>query len=370
MTTEKKILLIGNVNSFLISNLAIALKKHNSSLQIDILSEAKNIEPNTVFNTIYYVDETHFLAKKKGIKVLYYAWEYKKILAKIPEKYDYIHMLYISSIFRLIWKNLQKKGNKIVLTVFGSDFYKAGKTMRRMIDKMAQEADLISGTNPATLSDFCNFYSIPDEKRLVCRFGLSILDEIDSVTENDILDFRKTHQIKQTTKIIACGYNASLNQNLEQIIDQLTAVKNNLKDVILFFQFPVSDSTYTLHIEEKIKSTQIPYKIFRKRFTDVELAIYRKAVDICIQVQTTDQFSGAMQEHLYAGSIVITGKWLPYKVLDEKSTDYIRIESLDQLGKSVIQHLNKTTDVEKNRKIIASFSKWENTILDWANIYK
>jgi len=369
MEPSKKILFIGNVNSFLISNLAKELKKNNPKLHIDILSEAKNIEPNSIFDNVYFVDETNYWARKKFIKVLYYAWKYKQILHSIPVKYDYIHLLYISTIFRLIWKKLQSKGDKIVLTVFGSDFYKAGKTMRKMLRKMTDEADLISGTNPVTLADFSNYYSVPTEKRLLCRFGLTILDEIDAVSEEEVKIFRASNNVNDTTKIIACGYNTSTNQNIEKIIEQLVSVKEQLSDVVLFFQFPIHDNDYTLKLEEQIQQSNFKHVIFKKRFTDKELAIYRKAVDICIQVQNTDQFSGAMQEHLYAGSIVITGKWLPYKVLDEKNTDYIRIETLDELGASVIQNMNKTVDTEQNKQVIASFSKWEKTILDWNAIY-
>ncbi len=370
MERSKKILLIGNVNSFLILNLAKQLKKENPSLQIDILSEAKNIEPNSIFGNVYFVDETNYWARKKFIKVLYYAWKYKQILRSIPVKYDYIHLLYISTIFRLIWKKLQRKGDKIVLTVFGSDFYKAGSTMRKMMRKMANEADLISGTNPVTLSDFSDYYAVPDEKRLLCRFGLSILDEIDSVTENEVKSFRLANNVADSTKIIACGYNTSTNQNIEKIIEQLVSVKEQLSEVVLFFQFPVHDNEYTLKLEQQIQQSKFKHVIFKKRFSDKELAIYRKAVDICIQVQNTDQFSGAMQEHLYAGSVVITGKWLPYGVLDEKNTDYIRIETLDKLGESVIQNIHKSVNTELNKNVISSFSKWEKTILDWNAIYQ
>ena len=103
--------------------------------------------------------------------------------------------------------------------------------------------------------------------------------------------------------------------------------------------------------------------------TDRELALYRSAINIMIQVQSTDSFSGAMQEHLYAGSLVITGNWLPYSVLDDEHVEYIKVSEIQEIGEEVSNNLKKTVDLNKNKRAIAKFSKWNLTLQTWINLY-
>lgn len=364
-----KILFVGNANSFLLQNLAKQLKQFNGSFQIDILADQRPLEIDHGFDNVYYADSTSKYAKIKYVKVVYYANQYRKLLDKISNDYDAIHIFYVSSIYRLIWKKLNRKAKRVIVTVFGSDFYKSNSIIRGMISKIVKDCDLITGSNAKTLDDFCEHFNVATFKQRICRFGLTVLDELDNVTEEECLRFREKYGIPKGIKIIACGYNASPNQNYDQVLRSIQEIKSNLKEVFLFFQFHNVQNAYTSEIRKKIKELNIPFHIFDERFSDHELAIYRKTVDIFIQLQKTDQFSGAMQEQLYAGSLVITGKWLPYAQLDEKGMDYVRIEDFNDLNKAILSNIDKKPEKIKNADIIAGFSKWNKTIRSWADLY-
>ncbi|MDI9342572.1 MAG: glycosyltransferase [Sediminibacterium sp.] len=370
-----KVLFVGNANSFLLINLASTLKKHYPGLQIDILSNEriKDSGLNSPFDTIFQIASESRWKNVKYLKVIWYAIQLKRLLATIPEDYKAIHIFYISSIYRLVWPFLKRKGKKIILSVFGSEFYRSGKAIKRMQRQLIIDADWVTAANTQTLNDFCGYFSVPAQKQTICRFGLSVIDEMQTVTEAEINAFRQTHQI--TNKhIIACGYNASRNQNLEKIIQQLATIKEHLNQSVLFFQLPGTENElYRQTLESLLKHNQLNYRFFIHPFTNHELAVYRKAVDVMIQVQNTDQLSGAMSEHISAGIPVITGAWLPYKILDDEGIRLFKINRFEELASVLLNAMEKglTCDQQQqNTRKINQLCQWQNTITHWYNLYQ
>jgi hypothetical protein len=92
-----------------------------------------------------------------------------------------------------------------------------------------------------------------------------------------------------------------------------------------------------------------------------------------IQVQTTDQFSGAMQEHLYDGNHVITGSWLPYDLLKRKGVLFDQINHMDELPATIrrvfVNYATNSSLRKKNATIMHEISAWEHTIDDWLKLY-
>ena len=367
----KKILFVGNINSFLIINLAKSLKEVDNNIQIDILSDQKkNNDTKDLFLNVYSINNHHFLNKIKFAKGIFQSLSFKNEIKKIETTYDAVHILYLSVSYRTIWRKLIEISQKQIITVFGGDFYKSTKLMRKLMRPMVESATIITATNPKTLQEFSNFYGIPAKKTRVVRFGLSILDEIDHVNEDDILKFKYKYIIDKNKKLIACGYNASMNQNIEKIIPELLKVQGIQQHYLLCFQFPQTQNSVCEKAISLCKKHKLKFVVFDDYLSDKELAIYRKSIDIMIQLQSTDSFSGAMQEHLYAGSKVITGKWLPYEVLDAKGVDFSRIDRFDKLSETIETIVKREIDILHNQNVIASYSKWKKNIGDWQNLYK
>jgi glycosyltransferase involved in cell wall biosynthesis len=67
--------------------------------------------------------------------------------------------------------------------------------------------------------------------------------------------------------------------------------------------------------------------------------------------------------------VVLTGEWLPYHTFEEAGVFWLKIPNTDALGKTLSMAVEKLEilkkQTEKNRKIIASLSSWENTIENW-----
>lgn len=367
-----RILFIGNSNSFLLINLAKRLKQLDSSIEIDILSEAEvpSALSLTIFNKIYYITEDSKWRKRRLFKFFWLSLKYKKLIKSVPSDYDAVHILYLSSIYRTFWSAIKTKAPKRIITIFGSEFYRANKQIRSLQRKMVSEADIISATNPLTLRDFSSEFKVPTVKQRLCRFGLSVLDEIDLVTEEEIRSFKEGQDVVKYERIIVCGYNASPNQNLEFIIEALNRKKDILQNSVLFFQLPGAErSEYCQAIIRRLKQTGFPYRVFSKYFTDHELAVYRKSADIMIQVQNHDQFSGAMTEHIYAGNKVITGSWLPYEVMDKAGIEYYKVDEIAGIADKLLGVFTSSVDKEHNKKIIRSLCGWDENIEGWKSLY-
>ena len=62
--------------------------------------------------------------------------------------------------------------------------------------------------------------------------------------------------------------------------------------------------------------------MLKSHLSNVDVAKLRIETDIAINIQQTDAFSGSLQEHLFAGNILLVGDWLPYDILDENHVFY------------------------------------------------
>jgi hypothetical protein len=367
-----KLLFIGNANSFLLIRLAEQLMKSTPNLTIDIVTLEGKItkEAKDVFQTIYFEPEKRFGEDIRLAKVLFLANKLGGILKKTPIGYDSVCLLYLSVIYRLKWSQIKKKSFNQVITLFGSEFYRSGKVVRFLQKKMLREATTITYANELLWNDVSEYFELDKSKGKQCLFGLSILDEIDRVTSDEDLGFRTKYQLKESQLIVACGTNSSSNQALEEIITAVVPVKEKLNDVVLFFQFPdLAISKYAKQIIDQVKSSGINFVVLDDYLSDHELAIYRKAAFALIQVQNTDQLSGAMQEHLYAGSKVITGDWLPYAIFDEIGIEYSKVKDRKEIGPLLIELLAKSNQENENCAKIGKLSKWSSVIGQWKNIF-
>ena len=94
--------------------------------------------------------------------------------------------------------------------------------------------------------------------------------------------------------------------------------------------------------------------------------------NILITIQKTDALSSAIQEHIYAGGILIAGDWLPYQILSENGVFYLTtpLESLSETISKTIENyaLLKNKCMENNVKT-AEISSWNAVIKDWIAIY-
>jgi hypothetical protein len=133
-----------------------------------------------------------------------------------------------------------------------------------------------------------------------------------------------------------------------------------------------SDS-YANDVVNLVKENNVTYKLLTKMMTDAEVARLRNATDIMIQLSSVDARSASVIESILAGSILISGKWLPYEEFRQKHLYFYELENIDAALPKLILQLSKNIDEElnkcQNNKLKWEAETWGKVIDNWIAIY-
>lgn len=379
----QKILIVGDVNHTLLKQLSEEMKD-KFSFSVDILSLFGSYHRNDkYFSKLYSVSlpsvaESNNLIKIKINQIFYY--KVIKDIIKQLDYYDVINIHYLNPIYRFFVKDLRAKTSKLYVTMWGSDFYRVNDKTRVELKKVFNFCDLITFTNDSMKNDFLNYYCDYQQKVKVCRFGLEVLKHIDEVKSSNKFeecknDFLRKYNINSQKKIIACGYNSGYGQQHEKIIEAIRMInKEKLNDVLFLFPMAYGDEKNKRKVELLLQNCDFSYKVLTDYLEGTEIALLRVISDVMINVQTTDQFSGSMQETLYAGNVLINGGWLPYSTFKQEGAFFLEVNDFTELSGKIEFSIDNCAELKSktknNRDIIWKLSSWEKNSKDWYNLYK
>lgn len=377
-----RILVLGNLGSIymrdFVSNISIALP--DSSIDVITSRKGHSIEsPNVKIRIFSGYSSNSLISKIPKLRAYISLRKKRKLLSNLYklDKYDITHLHFIDLQSSLLYKELKRTADKLILSVWGSDFYRSSPWMRKIQKNLYDVASLITFGNNITKEEFIRFYGERFRDRCrIARFGLSPLSELKAIENLSQAECRNKLNIPTSSKVITIGYNNDPNQQHLKILKSISKYKNDLpKDTFLILPMTYGgDNNYKNQVISEIKKLKIPFVVYDRFLQDREVAFIRKASDIMIQLQTTDQFSGSMQEHLYAENIVITGDWLPYDILDERGVFMLKVSSVDEVGNKLLYAINNMNELKNkcrnNPKIIWELSSWERNINKWLEIYE
>lgn len=298
-------------------------------------------------------------------------------VGKYIKQVDVVHYHYIDSTIALLSNFILPLSRKRTYTTFwGSDFYKASKKAVFLRRRLLKKATAISFTNHLTQQSFDTLYPALSNKTQTIRFGLIPLDDIKAVTAEDVLKMKHDRGLPEAKKIVCLGTNASSNQNHDKILDAIFQRPIPLENEIHFLVplgYPKNAAPYIEALKAKVPEQWKAFFTFDDNFySGKSLATYRACVDVLIQLQTTDQFSGAMQEVLASGGDVITASWLPYDLLREKKVHFYQIDDFSAISNTlnqVLLHPINPDAARHNSLVINSLSHWDEVILEWVALY-
>ncbi|WP_323669331.1 glycosyltransferase [Aliarcobacter butzleri] len=312
------------------------------------------------------------LEKFKNISkfsMLFRLWYIKSIIKE--NNFDIIN-IHVSRWFYLIilpWLIKQK----LVITFYGSDFYRTSNFIKNIQKLLYKKAHIITFTNPLTKNSFIEYYKDFKNKSYVCRFGLKTLEFIDKNRDINKKELRKYLGYDLEKIIVTCGYNSTKEQQHEKIINNLIKLQKEILEKVQFvFPMTYGDIIHKEKIKSILNQTNLDYIVLEEFLYREDNANIKLASDIMINILETDSFSGSMQEFLYANNIIITGAWLPYEVFDNAGIQYVKIDDINELYlelKKIIDSDIQTFDISKNKNIISKLSLWNNTIESWVDAY-
>lgn len=303
------------------------------------------------------------------LSMFFRMWYIKRVIQE--NNFDLLN-IHISRWFYLIILHWLTK-QKLVVTFYGSDFYRTSDFIKKIQTILYKKADAITFTNPLTKGSFLEYYKDFEDKSYVCKFGLKTLDFIDKNRNIDKKTLRESLGYNKEKTVVTCGYNSTKEQQHGKIVESILKLPAETLGKIQFvFPMTYGNSINKEKVKNILKQTNLDYILLEDFLYGDDNANIKLASDIMINVLETDSFSGSMQEFLYANNIVVTGSWLPYEVFDNAGIRYLKINNIDELSlklEELIKSDFKAFDTSKNQKIISDLSLWDNTIESWVDIY-
>jgi len=368
-----KILFLGNLNSVFLSEFAKRLQSHDYTIHA--------FDPISFRFTDFNLKVTRQFSKPPGIlnriPKIGYAIKILLLRRRLNQyrNYDICHIHYNLKIYSYLVKTIQNISSFLVVTVYGSDFYKRSHRDKQIQEKIYQAADRITCSNERTVEDFLDYYQKGlSQKTSIRRYGLRVLDLLDELKSESKNDSKKILNIPINPIIVTCGTNSYRYQNHEKMIEMMRTVYSKYgKDVLFIFPLTYGEEKQKKEIGHLLENEDFPVRFFTKHMSFKDVARLRRVSDILINILETDQMSGAMLEHLHAGSIVITGSWLPYDILYEKGAFLCKIDSvqaLDQKVMDVIANMDEYKDrIKINMSIVNEIARWDKNLKGWLELY-
>lgn len=299
----------------------------------------------------------------------------ERIMISLALQYDIIDIHAFGSVYEKIIPQLIHASKKVKITIWGSEFYRASSERIERKRSVFGMVDAIGVASERMKSDFLEEYPECEPKMKMSHFGISLFEDIRELdSENKHQLYRKEFAVPADRMVITCGYNGARGQQHVKILDtisQLSAVHKNR----IFLLVPMTygaEKKYLNEVKTCLVSTGIPYTLLTSSLNNTEIAKSRVITDIAVNIQITDARSASIQEHIFAGNVLIAGEWLPYEYMKESGIYFIETSKDDLLVK--IEHCLESFDVYKqrtanNQKIIDGIASWENSIKKWVEIY-
>lgn len=291
-----------------------------------------------------------------------------------PQK-DIVNIQFVD--FKYIWLigYLKKNFSRIILSFWGSDLLRQSNRRLKAMNKLFKVSDVITFETEEMEHIFekktnRNYKS----KYSLVKFGLSELDEIDGLSNDDIHRFCHKYKIDSCKKTVVVGYNRIFQQQHLPVIQSLIKYNVSSEDIFIIVPWTYGnhDPEYRRRLEDCIKG-KYNYCFLNDHLDEKEIACLRKITDIFVQVQMTDSLSASMLETLYAKNMVITGRWLPYEELIDKGIKMAYVDSPELVGEEVRRLIECSQNEEerlRNKLIVHDMSSWDTNLEKWKSLYR
>ena len=265
---------------------------------------------------------------------------------------------------------------KVVLSIWGSDLMRnAGAGA--YVDQLAacNRADIITVTSleirEILLAKFGRHLA---PKVRLALLGVTLLDEVDRC-RGQRTAYLESIGLPEDCVTVCIGHNASRGNQHVEVLRQLARLEPRHAQrvrVILPLSYRPND-TYVVELRAVAATLPIRCAFLDRRLSDREVGLLRSGSDIMIHVPISDAFSAAMLESLYAGSVLVTGAWLPYSRLRAATVHFHELYQFDDLP-ALLARLIDSIDAERQRAApnaprIRELVHPNRTFRDWVAVY-
>jgi hypothetical protein len=266
----------------------------------------------------------------------------------------------------------------VLVSLWGSDLFRTTGVaeLKRQL-AVCRRASLFTVASPEMRETFLSkfgreFY----DKVRIQTYGI---DQMKSAAElpRDARDrFLQSLGISTARTIITVGNSGSTGNQHPAVLDQISRLDESLRARIALLM-PMTYSAppgYVDRVREAAVRCGVPCHIWDTSMSNEDVALLRAASDVMIHVPISDQFSAAMIESLSAGSVLITGVWLPYSRLRVNSIYYREVSQVSDLFATltaVLTHLpEEKAKTAGAGKILEGLVSWDSVRPQWRGLYR
>lgn len=364
-TNRRKVLIFCSFYSVYTKQLIENMSKRLKDIEFSLLTNARESKEKIVAEQLKHIYYFQTVA------------DLKTILLQLPV-YDAMQLQWMEYEWVYFHELIRERTQRLNLNIGGSDFYRAAEGERNCRKALIECADCIVAQTEETMRNFVTYYGEGvKSKTVVLPYGVEVLDRINDsqgIPKNSI---RQKYGISADKIIVTCGHNAGEAHQHIKMIDALDKLSADTKARIVCvfpMNYPGGKDEYIGSVSAALDKTGIGYMILTEFMDFQEMAEYAMISDIMIHVQTTDQLSSAMLEEMYAGAVIIAGKWLPYRSLRQKGLFFLDVDMITELTpviEEVAAELDKYKEkCKNNRQLIWDNSSWDELTRRWSSLWE
>lgn len=377
-----KILVSGDLNSLHTKRVIFQLinsKKFEEISGITFWDTRKNYYGNEEeLDNLYYKTYELYPTKIEKIRKIGIILQFLKNRNKIREivkKYDLINIQGINN----FCINFFGIGKPIISSFWGSEIWEEQKIYTKLIQhRILKQSVLITVINEKMKEKVLEKFGLEFQHKIrIVKYFMLETEKLDSINNNEIKEFKNKFGIPLNSTIITVSYSSAPRHRQDKILEILEKFDEKIihkENIHFIFPMTYGSKEWLELIRKKIFNHKLRHKItlLDQYLSEKDIAILRKITDVFINLPTQDSFSATMMEHLYAGSVVITGSWLPYDELFNSGAKILKItdsnlKGLNEILLDVINNLSiYKKEYIKNKEIIKEVVFSSN----WANIFE
>jgi hypothetical protein len=299
----------------------------------------------------------------------------KKRVADLPSDFDAVNIQFADPIYRYLVPAFRRRAKKIITTIWGSDFLRAGPSALDDLGHTLNASDFVTSNNPEIMEKMVARYPGIARRARIVPFGLGSLDVIAGLQRSESLEeSRRKLGIPSGRLVVTCGYNAIPEQRHAMMIEAVARISVAARSrliVLIPMTYP-DNHAYREEVRKTVKATDVEYRIWDKKMSAEDVGRLRIVSDHVVNVQTTDSLSASIQEHLFAGSSMMVGKWLPYGVLERMGIHLERVENVEAIS-AILENVALASVVRRIRPDYADriydYSSWSSNAPKWFELY-
>ena len=288
----------------------------------------------------------------------------------------HIHGMFLSGLH--YWLVNSNKCPPFIVSCWGSDVLRNSDIeMIKVQQKLLRKASVITVSGPEFKEVVLSKYG----RDLAPKIHFAIFDpELESIPFAErapaAASFREKFNVGSNQKIVAIAHNGHPNNNHLELIESLSELSTHERGnffCVLQMTYAVT-SEYIDKVQRALDHAELKGVILTEFMSHEDLLELRLATDVLIYAPISDAFSASVTQALAAGTVVVLGSWLPYKVRTRAGFHYTEIDSTTEAG-SALKRILVDWEQEKsfalpNRVLSSQFFNRERLGQAWCAAYE